>query len=259
MPLVLSQLSGFNAFADETSPLADPDLWLWVSSDYGVTYNGVTRHMETTDDWLDRSGNNRHLSSDISRYTLYKESAEVSVPMPSGKPVIRFDPTDPGGPPFPNQKSGGVGDLSRNCTVYMLVMIPFWEWPKYLIDGGNALKSNTIGISMQPASGSNKLSISAPLLVTKDGFSQVAQWIVITAVFNGANSSLQVNNGALTTGNPTDATTQDPYTAVIGGYISGTYQAEFDCGAVIISNSPNNAAIQAIHKNWLADYAGITL
>lgn len=246
---------------DDSSPVDDPDLWLWVTSDFGVTYEAVTFKMRSTNDWLDQSGHARHLSSDINRYTKYKLSSEVLVPMPTGKPVIRFDPSDPGGPPIPNQwtpNAGILADLSRNCTVYMLLQVPAWEYPDYFFDGGNAIRANTAGISMQPNLG-GRISLSSPLLSPTYTVMPTGAWFVLTAKFNGAASTIQVNNIAAVTGNPTDGSTIDPLWAILGGYTLGTYQAKFDLGACIISNSANSAAIQTLHKNYLAAYAGITI
>jgi hypothetical protein len=260
MPLSTSQLTGFNA-ARAGGPASDPNLWLWVASDYGVTYDPTSKKMSSNNNWLDRSSGARHLSSNADRYTLYKLSAEAPVALPSGKPVIRFDPTDLG-VTIPTQwtpQSGGLANLSRNCTVYMLLMIPTWQYPKYVFDGGNVVRANTAGISMQPNT-SGKLSLSSPLLAPSLATFPTGAWFVLTAKFAGAASTLQVNNLAPVTGNPTDATTIDPMWAWIGGIQTvGAYHAKFDLGACIISNASNGDAIQAVHKNYLATYGGVTI
>lgn len=256
MPLAITQSVGFMAAPDsQLTPAADPNLWLWATSDYGTTYDPVTFKMQSTNDWLDRSGNGRHLSSTLERYTKYVASS--SFPMPSGKPVIRFDPTDPGGPPVSTQfttSSGPLANLATAHTVYMLMRVPVWEWPKYFFDGGSA--ANTSGISMQPAV-TGDVSLSAPSLAPTLAAMPIAEWFVLTAVFNTINSTLQANNGTKATGHPGSNT---PNWAWVGGITTvGVYHARFDLGAIIISNSANDDATQAIHKNYLASYAGITL
>lgn len=238
-----------------TPPTADSNLWLWASSDTGITYEAVTFKMRYTNDWLDRSVNGRHLSSVPERYTKYVTAP--ANPMPSGKPVVRFDPTDPGGPPIPTQytvSTGGLANLGTAHSVYMLLYIPAWEYPKYFFDGGAA--ANTSGISMQPNLPS-RVSLSAPSLAPTLTSMPTGTWCVLTAIFNTLNSTLQFNNGTVATGNPGSNT---PNWAWVGGITTvGVYHAKFDLGAIIISNSANDAATQAIHKNWLADYGGITL
>lgn len=255
MPFGISQLTGFNkaAVAAEPTSFDDPDLWLYVTSDYGVTTEGITNKVYGADCWLDKSAGARHLSSVVERFVRLDEAP--AHPMPTGKPVILFNPADPATtvPSLWTPQAGPKADMAAGHSVYMLIYVESWQYPKYFFDGGAA---NSSGISMQPNT-NGRVSLSAPSLAPTIANMVYGQWMVLTAIFNGGSSVLQANHLTEATGNPG---TTVPNWAWIGGITTvGAYHAQFDCGGVIISNSVNDAATRALHQKTLADYAGISL
>lgn len=149
-----------------------PAAWFRYGQGITVTGSGVSQ-------WDDASGNARHLlqGTDTNRPALQADGS------------ILFDGVD-------NFLKCSAFTLNQPMTLYLLGKMVAWAVSTYWCDGNSTA---SMGIQMATGSPGFRLVAGASTAVTNDLAVSVNG--VISAVFNGASSVLQVNNGAPITGN----------------------------------------------------------
>lgn len=229
--------SWFTAAPTLALPTTDPDLWLWVSSDTGISKDG-SDHMNTAGCWTDRSG----LAHDLDGAGASQATWLAS--QVNGKPGISFSGSYLSNP-------GATSSLAAPHTAYLLCSIPAWVSNTYLIDGTGGADGALIMFGSSPQLQQYGGNFGASVNLS------FATWLILTSVWNGVSSSLEINNLGAATGN---AGTSVPHRVVLGGYAGGGgANATYTLAACIVSNAANNSSIQSIHKNWLANYGGLSI
>jgi hypothetical protein len=163
------------------SPLQLTNLRGWWESDQGTTIvTGVSQ-------WNDLSGNNNHLL----QATGTKQPALVAAQI-NGLPVVSFDGVD--------DDMVAAFALVQPETVFVVFRQPTWTNFDMVYDGA-AVTNN---MSLQQATASPGLAIRAGVatVALNNNLAVGATFGLVTAKYNGASSSLQVNSTAVTTGNP---------------------------------------------------------
>jgi hypothetical protein len=147
-----------------------------------------------------------------------------------------------------------VGEIGQPWTSFMLAKPITWTGNRYFMDG--TVAPFALGAVLQNGS-TPQISIYAGNFLPNTGGLTLGAWHVITGIFNGAASVLQVDNGTDTTGNVgTGVPKRIRYGNYGGGGANG---AEFYLAAAIVVSGAVSATMRANHKQWLADYAGIVL
>ncbi len=229
-------------------PTDDSNLFLWMSSDTGITHDG-NYLMFGTPDWINRgqAGVNDFRTNDFS-YTIFNPTASGSLNKPS---IDYFSIVSLGVGSYQGNE-GGVTNLSSSHSVYLLMYLPTWQSGKYVVDGTNG-NDGTIAMF----GSTNQMGLYAGLGPTALVTVPIGSWFILSAIFNGATSTLQVNNLTISSGN---VGTGIPHRVVTGGYAGGyNSNSNFSLAAIIVSNAANDTTIQTIHKNWLAFYGGLSI
>lgn len=159
--------SGGPAYVQGLSPAA------WYKYGVGITVTGAG-----VSTWADQSGNGRDLlqGTDTNRPALQADNS------------ILFDGTD-------NYLQSSGFTLNQPETVYLLMKQVTWTSADFICDG--------VAASMQITQNGTTptLRLFAGSLVAPNTELAVDAYGVVAAVFSGASSLLQINNGTPTTGN----------------------------------------------------------
>jgi hypothetical protein len=142
--------------------------------------------------------------------------------------------------------------LNQPTTVYMIVQQVSWTDFDYLFDG-NTVSSGAIRQS--PATPS--LQVIAGSGVATNTNLAIGAYGVVAAVFNGASSSLKVNNTAETTGNP-GAGNMGGFTLGASGDTVSTFANIIVKEAAIFSTAHDATTRDRIIR-YMAAKAGITV
>lgn len=152
--------------------LSNLEAWFQFNNGITVTGSGVSQ-------WDDQSGNGRHL----------KQGTDTNRPALQGDGTILFDGVD-------NFLKCDAFTLNQPETIYILGRQVTWTNGDCICEGN----SNTTGRIVQN-SATPQLNISAGNSVASNTDWTVNTYMAVVAVFNGASSSLRVNNNAEVTGN----------------------------------------------------------
>lgn len=133
--------------------------------------------------------------------------------------------------------------LIQPTTIYVVMRQPTWTAVGRLFDGN----ANNVGALLQYAS-TPGLFIRAGALIGQNNNLAVNTWGIVRIVFNGASSSLQINETAATTG--------DAGTGNMGGFSLGGYALEGAFGngqykEIIIRKVADAAPVQTAIYNYL--------
>lgn len=162
------------------TPADLPDVVLWLRSTEGITIaTGVSL-------WEDQSGNGNDVKQTTPSLQPTVEASAIN-----GLPVITFDGTG-------DRLKATAFTLSQPTTVLVVLRQNTWTLNDYFFDGNaNASMALTQRVStprLGLAAGGAAVAINSDLAVGSFG--------LVTCKFNGASSSLQVNNNTSVTGNP---------------------------------------------------------
>jgi len=201
------------------SPLQLTALRAWYKSDVGITIaTGVSQ-------WDDQSGNGNHLV----------QAATVSQPVVTaaainGLPAITFDGA--------NSFMQIAFTLPQPVTLFMLLRAVTWSINDNFCDG--AAISDTMLIQQVTASPQIRMFGGASLGNNSD--LAVNTFGLITAIFNGVSSELQINNNTALSG---DAGTASPAGLTLGSRRTGTLASNIGVAEVIVINAVATAAERA--------------
>ena len=224
-------------------PTDDPNLFAWFRSDRNLLLSG-SNVATGVSVWKDQSANHRDLDS-----AAGTEPAYTAADTPSGKGAITFLA---GGSKILAMPTSVVG-LGQPWTHLLLVKATAWNANQYISDGGGVGQQAGIlqsGVSPQVTAYSGNLGPNA-------GGLTLNVYHVLTVIFDGTNLVIQVDNGTDATGN---VGTQIPARIRYGNYAGGGANgAAFRLAASILVSGHVSSTMRAAHKQWLADYGGITL
>lgn len=150
-----------------------PSLAAWYR--FGV---GITSSNGLVSAWADQSGNGRHLL----------QATETNQPALQADGSILFDGTD-------NYLKADAFTLPQPTTVYLLVNPVSWAGNDVLSDGNGAGLMAILQRTSSPQVGLNAGAAMGNIAPTLGIYS------IIIAVFNGASSLIQRNDGSAVTGN----------------------------------------------------------
>lgn len=139
---------------------------------------GITSAGGLVSQWDDQSGNGRHL----------KQATGTNQPALQADGSILFDGVD-------NYLKCDAFTLNQPETLYILAKQPTWTTANYVCDGntGDAMV-------IEKTTTTPTIRLKAPNGVATNTGWTVDVYAVLAAVYNGASSSLQVNNGTPSTG-----------------------------------------------------------
>jgi hypothetical protein len=208
------------------SPSQLPNLKLWVKSDTGITIvTGVSQ-------WNDQSGNGNNLLQATGANQPVVTAAAIN-----GLPAITFDGTN-------DFLKTAPFTLAAPCTVFLVASQPTWTSTDRVYDG-NANDS----MALQQAT----VTPNIRQVATLTGVGQNTNWAtatfaLVTTIWNGASSSMQVNS--------TTAVTSDPGASAAGGFTlgarsAGTFPANISVAEVIIMASVASASEIAMVKSYV--------
>lgn len=162
----------------------------------------------------------------------------------NGHDALRFNGTD---------EDGSTASMSLNqpCTYYLVVKQITWTANDYIIGGtAGAFATSINQFTLTP-----RLQFASTVSLTNDNFT-VDTYKILTAVGNGANSILQTNQTAASTG---DIGTTSPTGIIIGDRPSGSRNGNIEYAYIIIRNQADDLATRTKFQNFLAKRFGITL
>jgi len=215
------------------SPVVFPSellsLKLWTRFNSGITVTGAG-----VSQWNDQSGNGNHL----------KQGTDTNRPSEEADGSILFDGVD-------NFLKADAFTLIQPEYVYILGRQVTWTSTDRLFDGNanNSGNLNQTGVSPD-------LNMYAGAVVGANNDLSLGSYGVISAAFNGASSSLKINNGTAATGNVG--------TANMGGFVLGangnsTQWSNIQIKEVIILSATPSTAIDLQIINYLARVGGLSI
>ena len=206
---------------------SSPEAWYQLNKGQTVTGSGVST-------WADQSGNGRDLL----------QAVDGSRPPLQADGSVLFD---------------GVADflkasaftLNQPWTCYMLGKSIVWTLNATFFDGN----TNAVGAVYMSAASPN-IRQFAGLATTENANMPIGSYALITSVFNGASSTLQVNN---TTAVTSDAGASNAAGFTIGAAGGGAVQfANIQVKEVMVFAGAHNATQQATVKQYLNSVGGLT-
>jgi hypothetical protein len=214
------------------TPLSLTSLKGWYKSDVGVTIvTGVSQ-------WDDQSGNTNHLVQATGGSQPTVTAAAVN-----GLPALLFDGVD-------DNLSKSYGTLAQPLTVFLVVRQETWTSARTIVDGKAAAGTMMVlqtGVS--PA-----LSLNAGASVANNTNLALASFGLVTAIFNGASSVLQIQNTAETTGDPGAGT---PNGLTIGSRANATQFANVSVAEAIVMAASATATERTNMKAYVLARYGI--
>ncbi len=189
------------------TPASLTNLRAWYKSDVGTTIaTGVAQ-------WNDQSGNGNHLTQPTGGLQPTLTAGQIN-----GLPAIVF---------------GGFGvhmDVSfaivHPSTVFLVMKQNVWANGTFFCDG---ITSNTMVVRQMTAT-PNIEQFAGSSGGASTGLA-VGTFGLVTSIFNGASSSLQVNGGTVGTGNPGTA---NPAGFAIGAQASGGQSSQIAVAEIIV-------------------------
>lgn len=171
----------------------------WFKFNYGITSS-----TSLVSQWDDQSGNGRHL----------KQGTDTNKPTVQADGSILFDGAD-------NYLACDAFTLNQPTTVYVLGKQVTWTANDRFFDGNTA---NSMTLFQR--TGSPNLAIFSGTTLGNNGNLALDTYGVISSVFNGANSRLQINNGTPVSG--------DAGSSNAGGFYLGALATPANFGNVQI-------------------------
>lgn len=227
-------------------PLDDPDIWAFWRSDMNVHYDSGNNNQikgptySLPRGWHDTTSNDRFLQP-----TAAENGPQVQLNDVNGKPSILFNRT------LNNLYSGASFTLAQPYTIFFGINVDDIATNEYIIDGGAAQ-----GALLTPVGNDNHTLYAGaygPSIATVED-----TWKILTTIWDGASSSIEQNNDGPATGNPGTASATS---WVVNGYGGNPAVAKciFKLAAIIITSVHSDSTWVTNHKNWLADYMGLSI
>lgn len=142
--------------------------------------------------------------------------------------------------------------LAQPATFYLVLKQVAWADNTYIFDG-----NTSASMALTPRTTTPQVQLYAGALSNTNSDLTVGAYAVVTALFNGASSILNVNSGTDATGNP-GAQAADGFTlGAIGG--SAANFANIQVKRIIIRSSADSAALQLQIQALLGNIYGIAL
>lgn len=221
--------------------------YAYYRSDMGMPNDGVTltgTSHPSPSAWVNQSD-----PSGLTDYeALSGRQPGYTAAGPNGKPAIVWaDGTDKW-----IGHDNPVGFPSAPFAYFILVRALAWTNNRYIWSSANTghsmmLQNGSTPI-IQPFSGAFGTGIALP----------IGDWVILTAIYNGASSVLQINNDAQVATNP--GANNTPIATVLGNFdLLGSNSANFELAAMIIHTGVPDAAARTAYKTWLAWYGGLTI
>jgi hypothetical protein len=226
--------SSFNAAAALAAIVFGLGPAVWCRFNQGITSAGGF-----VSQWADKSGNLRHL----------KQPAGTQQPVLESDGSIRF----PGVDEFLACDAFGINQPE---TVYLLCKEITW------IDSGPLTDGSTLNsmLIQQTSGGSGGVSPQLRLFAGSGTSSNtdlaIGDWGVISAVFNGAASILQINNSAPLTG---DAGANNAGGFTVGSTATGTGFSNIQVKEVVLFQGAHDAASRSAVIAHLATVGGLAI
>lgn len=200
-----------------------------VNQGQGVNYQeGIVSR------WLDLSGNNRHLN----QLTNSKRPG-YRISQVNGKPAIIFDGSD-------DSMKTSAYTLNQPTTVILVFNQITWTNGDTIFDGITGNLGNIFQNSLSP-----RLTVYAGLSAANNDNMTVNTYAFAIVEFNGASSSLQINNTTKTTGN---AGTANMGGFTIGDYGNGGFASNIGVAEIIIYNKILSASEITLLKKYCNTY-----
>ncbi|MCK5236076.1 MAG: hypothetical protein KAR06_03740 [Deltaproteobacteria bacterium] len=198
------------------------NLKLWTRFNQGITVTG-----SGVSQWDDQSGNGNHL----------KQAVDTNRPSKESDGSVLFDGVD-------NFLKTDAFTLNQPETIYLLVNQVTWTVSDSFIDGNTLntgiIQAHTITPEVRLFAGSPTSRIAIPLGVFN----------VVTAIFNGASSVLQLNNDTPLIDNAG--------TSNMGGFNLGG-SANIQVKECCVFNVAHDAAQRVQIINYLAKVGGLSI
>lgn len=204
-----------------------PNLAAWFR--YGL---GITSAAGAVSQWDDASLNVRHL----------KQATGAAQPALQADGSILFDGTS-------DFLKCDAFTLVQPETVYFLGRQVTWTLNDYLYDGNTANTGAIIQYSASP-----NILLGAATSTAENTDLAVNTYGVVTAVLNGANSLVQVNNGTAATG---DIGTRDLAGFTLGASGGGTAFGNIQVKEVIVFSAAHDATTRARVIAYLSRVGGL--
>lgn len=197
---------------------------------------GIVDAAGAVSQWTDQSGKGRHLL----------QATGASQPAKQTDGSILFDGTD-------DFMQCNAFTLNQPMTVYLLARQVTWTSNDYFFDGNTGA---SVLLFQKNGGASPTISIFAGTIVADNGNLAVGSYGAICAIFNGASSSLQVNNTAETTGN---AGAQNAGGFTLSANAAGSSSGNIQCKEVIIYSTAHSATQRSQLIGYLSQVGGLGL
>lgn len=210
----------------------------WWKADAGITIaTGVSA-------WADQSGNGNTLTQG----TGSLQPAFSAAGGPGGIPTVTGDNID--------DYLSAAFALPAIGSVYLLMKQTTWGAAKSFF-GGNAVNTFLIRDALLGATPQIE-TYNAPAggFIGPNGNLALATWAVVTAIFNGASSKIQVNLGAGVTGT---AGNTAPNGITLFATPGGFNSSNCSISEVIVRNVADSTGVQEEHIRYLARRGGVSL
>lgn len=208
------------------SELANLELWTRFNQGITVTGSGVSQ-------WDDQSGNGNHL----------KQGTDADRPSKELDGSILFDGVD-------HFLRADAFTFEQPETIYILCKLITWTAFDRLFDG-----STSNAGSIQQATATPQLRLSAGLVIGNVSLA-LDTYGVLTGVFNGASSVLQLNNDAPVTGN-VGTNDLSGFTLGASGDASPVSATNMQVKEVIGFSAAHDAATRAKVISYLSGVGGL--
>jgi hypothetical protein len=220
-----------------TQPTADSGLYGWWSSDttFSLTGGGNLAN------WTDRSGNSRVINTPGDPNSPHVVSSDIN-----GHTSVHLDTHTN------NARYCSIPIPAKPFSViWLFSQDSGWTNGNYLHDADNG----DACIWYQTPSSPNLSMYAGSSACANANASSFGTWYVATCVWNGASSSMQINNTTAATGNPGTA---NAGAHLLCGFTNDGAPALWRFAGVIVTTS-TDATNLTIHKNWLANYGGLSI
>ena len=184
----------------------------------------VTMHISDTlvITWDDISGNSRDISN-VSSVNL----PAYKLNMLNGKPILKFTGDD---------WLVGTFTIAQPLTIYIVFKQKTWTLNDRIFDG-----KTTASLMLSQNGTTPNLRIYAGSFITENTTLPVDTWGIASCIFNGASSSLQINDLTPITGNVGTAT---PTGFTIGGGDGGSL-SDIEVAHIIIFNAVHSSDVKS--------------
>lgn len=222
-------------------PLSISGLKLWVKADAG-TYldtaltSPATANNDVVMGWADQSGNSNKLTQ-----VIVGKSPLLKTNTLNSKPTLLFDGAT-------TQMGATSFTLAQPVTVYMVFKSVTWTSNDTIYDGnaGNSMRLYQVGVSPSLSMGAGPASNA--LAVDTYG--------IITNIWNGASSVIQINNLTEATAN---AGTTSPSGFKLGEFGGTSANSNIQVAEICIYNTAHDASQRTTIKNYLAAKYAISI